>query len=180
MPPTAAPIVVVAILPTIVAAIIVLLASSRSWGDISAPRFPIAKSNCAGLSKIAESISAGETRSSKATATSAVITTSLPFSSWRTSTGCSAGKSSSVIPASAIDSTVTASPLADSMRASATSSFSASVNFPSWERVSERLFTSDWVISPSAESASIIKFSSAPVKAPHLREFQLTQSLRLQ
>ncbi len=100
MPPIDAAIVVVAILPTIVAAIIVLLASSRSSGDISAPRFPIAKSNCAGLSKIADKTSDADVSSSKASATSAVIMTGLPFSSVRTSTGVSAGRSEKSRPAS--------------------------------------------------------------------------------
>ena len=155
MPPTAAPIVVVAILPTMVAAIIVFVASSLSAGDISAPRFPKAKSNCLGLSKIAESISAGDARSSKASATSAVIMTALPFSSVRTSTGVSAGRSAKSRPALISADTGTAGASINCATiASATIALSSSVNLPSAFAESTIDATSLAVTCPSARMFS--------------------------
>jgi hypothetical protein len=61
---------------------------------MSAPIFSTAVNACPGSSNIAPINSAGLSSTVSAAATSAVIITSLPFSSWRTSTGVSAGKSS--------------------------------------------------------------------------------------
>ena len=71
----------VAMPPTITAATIVFSDSLRSSSDISAPILANASNACAGSVKIALTHSAGFSRTVSACATSAVITTSFPFSS---------------------------------------------------------------------------------------------------
>ena len=93
--------------------------------------------------------------------------TAFPFSSVLTSTGVSAGKSLNSIPASCICSDVSVSPATtDSTNASATSSFSAELSFPSAASASDKELTSSLEISPSAFKASRTSVASAAESFP--------------